>query len=228
MQSPSLLQVFERQTIAPLSVSHGPSPSAYPHSLSFVSHTRLMHVSLAASDVQLPSSVGLLCAGSLGTGWPFSSVGLHAWFCMLHHVNGPQSESMLQPASGMQVPSLLHAPERQTTPWFCFVQGPSSFRKPHLLSFVSQTELRQTSVAAGCVQVASSVGFACGGSLGIAVPFTSFGAQTWFEMLHQSPFAQSPSTLQPPAGWQRLFALHDCERQTTVWFAFAQGPSPFA
>jgi hypothetical protein len=46
-----------------------------------------------------------------------------------------------------------------------------------LSSASSQTALWQTSVAAGTLQLPSSVGFVCGASVGNGLPFASVGVQ---------------------------------------------------
>ena len=70
--------------------------------------------------------------------------------------------------------------------------------KPHLSSPVSQTPLWQTSAPARLVQVPSSVGFACGASVGSAVLLVSLGVQAWSVTLHQWPPVQSAPTLPAP------------------------------
>ena len=55
-------------------------------------------------------------------------------------------------------------PERHTLPASALVHGPVPLAKPHASSWVSQTPLTHTNVAAGSEHPPSSVGPACGGS----------------------------------------------------------------
>jgi hypothetical protein len=96
------------------------------------------------------------------------------------------------------------------------------------LSFVSQTPLWQTSVAAAAVHVPFRVGFACGGSDGTTVPFDNCGRHADMLSSHHCPVAQSASVTQPPGGMQVLFRPHAPERHTVPPFAIVHGPSPFA
>ena len=114
---PLSLHAPERHTIVPPSDSeHGPSPLAYPHLLSFGSHTPLWQTSAPAAAVHVPFSVGFVCGGSLGIAVPFGSCALHVLTLMSHHMSVAQSASVLQPVGGSQVPFTLHMPERHTTP----------------------------------------------------------------------------------------------------------------
>jgi hypothetical protein len=100
-----------------------------------------------------------------------------------------------------------------------------------LLSVVSHTALVQTRDAAPTVQVAFSTGFMCGGSLGMSVPLGSFAVHVCDVSSHQSPPAQSASTLHPPAGSHLPLVLHTPERHTVPPLPVGpevQGPSPLA
>jgi hypothetical protein len=82
---------------------------------------------MPAAAVQVPSRVGVMCGGSLGTGMPFASWGTHMCIVSLHQLPPAQSLSTLQPPAGAQSPLELHVPERHTTGPFIIVQGPSPF-----------------------------------------------------------------------------------------------------
>jgi hypothetical protein len=126
MQTPPVgLQSPERQTVAPFVAVQGPSPLAYPHSLSFVSHTPLVHTRVPAAAVHVPSSVGLVCAPSTGTAVPLASCPVQMCVVSSHQLPAVQSASTLQPPLGSHVPLVLHAPERQTVAPVTAVQGPS-------------------------------------------------------------------------------------------------------
>jgi hypothetical protein len=228
MFAPLVAHTVERQTVPPLTVVHGPSPFAKPHLLSFVSQTALVQVSVPAAGVHVPLSVGFACGGSFGTACPFASVGVQVCIASLHQVPALQSASTLQPPAFTQVPPTLHAPERHTVPPVPIVHGPSPLAYPHLLSLVSQTPLLQTSVPAAAVHVPSSVGFACGGSVGITVPLESCGVHACVLSSHQLPPVQSASTLHPLGGAHVPFMLHVPERHTTPPFVAVHGPSPLA
>jgi hypothetical protein len=196
-QAPLALHIPERHTVAPLATVQGPSPLAYPHLLSAVSHTPLVHTSVPAATVHVPLSVGLACGGSLGTAVAFGSFAVHVCVLSAHHWPAEQSASTLQPPAGSHVPFVLHAPERHTVPPLAIVHGPSPLAYPHLLSAVSHTPLEHTSVPAAAVHVPLSVGFVCGASLGTAVPFGSFAVQAFPLSLHQKPAEHCVSSVQP-------------------------------
>src|SRR6185312_3816092 len=115
-QVPSALHMPERQTVEPSSGVHGPSPSARPHSLSLLSQTPLAQVSIAAPLEQLPSSVGFMWGGSLGTGEPLASFGVHWCIDSSHQLPPLQSASTLQLPSGSHWPLALHMPLSQEAP----------------------------------------------------------------------------------------------------------------
>ncbi len=73
-----------------------------------------------------------------------------------------------------------------------------------------------------------SVGVACAESVGIAAPFASFGSHVFCDSLHQSPLAQSASTLHPPDFSHLPSLLQAPERHTVAPFAVVHGPSPSA
>jgi hypothetical protein len=125
--APVVAHSVERQTVAPLVASHGPSPFAKPHLSSFVSQAPLRQTSAPALVVHLPFSVGLACAASVGIAAPFASFGAHACVDTLHHVPVAQSPSTLQPPGAMQVPPVEHTPERQTSVAFDGVHEPPPF-----------------------------------------------------------------------------------------------------
>ena len=88
-----------------------------------------------------------------------------------------------------------------------------------------------TSAPAGPVHTPFSVGLVCPGSVGIRVPFASFGVHVCVLSMHQLPPTQSASTLQPPRGSHLPFVLHAPERHTTPplpELPAVHGPSPFA
>jgi hypothetical protein len=124
---PVVTQVAERQTVAPFMLVHGPSPLAYPQRLSVVSQTPLAHASAPAAAVHIPLSVGELCGGSVGTGIPFATAGVHACVVSLHQSPAGQSASTLHPPAGSHRPLVLHVSDRQTMLAFAAVQGPSPF-----------------------------------------------------------------------------------------------------
>jgi hypothetical protein len=128
----------------------------------------------------------------------------------------------------MQVRAALQSPERQTVAPLAALQGPSPFANPQELSVVSQTPLTQTSVAAVVAQVPSSVGLACGESVGIAPPLASFGVHVCEVSLHHLPPAQSASRLQLPAIRHFPLALQAPDRQIVAPFATVHGPSLLA
>jgi hypothetical protein len=113
---------------------------------------------------------------------------------------------------------------RHTVAALAELHGPLFTAYPHLLSLPSHTEEMQTKVAAGAVQTPFRVGPVWGASFGMLVPFVSLTLQVWLVSLHHWPAVQSPSTLQPPGGWHKRFALHDPERQTVAAFAGEHGP----
>ena len=117
--------MVERQTVAPSVAVHGPSPFAKPHSLSLVSQTPLVHTSIPAAALHVPSSVGLLCGASDGNALALGSVGRQAFMLTSHHLPMGQSASTLQPPMGSQKPLLLQTVERQTVPPVAPVHGPS-------------------------------------------------------------------------------------------------------
>jgi hypothetical protein len=127
MHVPSVLQSPERQTVVPFAAVHGPSPFAYPHSLSFVSHTALVQTSIPAPALQVPSTVGFMCGGSFGIACPFESVGLQNPADSSHHVPETHWLSIVHATVGVQVPLASQSPERQTTEPFSPVHGPSPF-----------------------------------------------------------------------------------------------------
>jgi hypothetical protein len=124
LDAPLVAQRPERHTLAPSAAVHGPTPVAKPHSSSFVSHTPLTHTKVAAASLQLPSSVGLVCGASVGSGVPFASRGKQAPIATLHHLPAAQSPSTLQPSPGWQRPFVLQLAERQTTAPLAAVHGP--------------------------------------------------------------------------------------------------------
>jgi hypothetical protein len=93
---------------------------------------------------------------------------------------------------------------------------------------VSHTALTHTRVPAATVHVPFRGGSVCVGSLGMAVPFASFGVQVCTFSLHQSPPVQSASTLQPPEGSHSPFLLQTPDRHTVPAVAGVHGPSPLA
>jgi hypothetical protein len=207
---------------------HGPSPFAYPHSLSEVSQTELWQTSVAAATVHVPFSVGFVWGGSVGTVVPFARRGVQVCALSLHQLPDEQSASTLQPPAGWQTPAMLHEPERQTVPPVRIVHGPSPLAKPQRLSAGSQTPLEHVRVPACSVHVPLRVGFVWGGSFATGCPLGAFGVQTCDVSLHQVPAKQSPSTLQPPAGLQVPLVLQEADWQTMPPLAIVQGPSPFA
>jgi hypothetical protein len=219
----------ERHTAAPPSPGvQGPSPLAYPHSLSFTSHTPLWHTSVAAGAVHVPVSVGLSCAASVGIGKPLANRDWHACMLSSHHSPVAQSASALQPPAASHVPDLLHTPDWQTVGPVATVQGPSPLAYPHSLFAASQTRLAHTSKPASAVHEPPSVGFVWLGSVGIAFPLASCAVHVCALSLHQLPAEQSASTLHPPEGWQREFVLQVPERQTVPALVAVHGPSPLA
>ena len=100
------------------------------------------------------------------------------------------------PTANPHLLSVSHTPERQTVPPFATVHGPSPLRSPHLLSAGSQTPLTQTTAPAAAVQTPFSVGL-WPGSLGIAVPFGSFGVHVLTDSSHQSAAGHWESSVQP-------------------------------
>jgi hypothetical protein len=92
--------------------------------LSPAEQTLLTQTRLAASDVHVPSSVGLVCGTSVGSAVPFVSSGVQAWLLSRHQLPVEQSASTLQPPAGSHVPFVLHAPERHTAPAVAVVHGP--------------------------------------------------------------------------------------------------------
>ena len=77
--------------------------------------------------VHMPFSVGFVCGPSVGTPPPFAIFGVQVCTLSSHQLPPEQSVSTLQLPAASQVPFELHAPERQTTPPFATVQGPSPF-----------------------------------------------------------------------------------------------------
>jgi hypothetical protein len=122
---PLVLHAPERHTMVPSLVVQGPSPLAYPHSLSFVSHTALAHTSAPAAAVHVPFNVGLVCAGSVATAVPFASFGVQVCVLSAHQSAATQSASTLHPPAGSHVPLVLHAAERHTVVPLATVHGPS-------------------------------------------------------------------------------------------------------
>ncbi len=127
-----------------------------------------------------------------------------------------------------EAPLVAQRPERHTLAASAAVHGPTPVAKPHSSSFVSHTPLTQTKAAAASVQVPSSFGLVWGSSVGSGVPFASRGKQAAIATLHHLPAAQSASTLQPSAGWQRPLALQVAERHTTAPLSAVHGPWPVA
>jgi hypothetical protein len=126
-------------------------------------------------------------------------------------------------------PGDAQSPERQTAlvPPSPGVHGPSPFRKPQALS-VSQTLLTHATAPAATVQVPSSVGLECPGSVGTGLPLATFGVHVCALSLQYWPLAQSASTAQPPAGSHVPLELQAPERHTVAPLAAVQGPPPFA
>jgi hypothetical protein len=122
---PLVAHTMDRHTLAPSAPVQGPSPFAYPHSLSFVSQTPLLQTSVPAAAVQTPFSVGFVCAVSVGMPTPFASWGVHSWAVSLHQLPEGQSESTLQPPVPWHTPPEPHMPERQTVVPSDAVHGPS-------------------------------------------------------------------------------------------------------
>jgi hypothetical protein len=146
---------------------------------------------------------------------------------MVHHCPPPQSASRLQPPAGRQVPSALHAPDRQRASALAVLQDPPPLAQPHALS-VSQTLLEQTSAAACAVHAPLNVGLEWRGSEGTAVPLASFAVQACVLIRHHSPPLQSESRLQPPATTQVPPALQAPDRQRESAVEALQEPSPSA
>jgi hypothetical protein len=123
---PATLQAAPgRQTVPEVSVVHGPSPVAKPHLLSVVSQTALTHATVPATKVQEPVRGGV-CPVTVGTGWPFTTLGAHVDAGVLQYWLVVQSASMLHPPAGMQTPALgLHTPDWQTVAPLTGVHGPS-------------------------------------------------------------------------------------------------------
>jgi hypothetical protein len=95
-----------------------------------VSHTPLTQVSAPTAVEHVPSSAGLVCAGSVGTLVPLASCGVHVCDVSSHQLPVGQSASTLQPPMGSHVPFELQVPDRHTTPPLPPVpgmQGPSPF-----------------------------------------------------------------------------------------------------
>jgi hypothetical protein len=132
----------------------------------------------------------------------------------------------LQAPAASQVPLALQTPERQTVAPVELVQGPSPFAYPHALPLSSQTPLWHTRAPAAAEQVPFSVGFVCGPSVGIAVPFASVAVQVCIDSSHHCSAAQSASTSQLPAAMHVPFALQTPERQTVAPVELVHGPSP--
>jgi hypothetical protein len=119
-----------------------------------LSQTPLTQTSLPTASVQVPSSVGDMCAPSFGSATPLATCGAQVWLVSLHQLPALQSASTSQPPIGSQTPEVLHAPERQTTVAVPAVHGPSPGFRPHLPSG-SQTFARQTAAGEPGVQVPS-------------------------------------------------------------------------
>ena len=124
-----------------------------------------------------------------------------------------------------EAPVIEHRPERHTVWAVSVVHGPTPLPSPHSSSLVSHTPLEHTRVAASSVQVPSRDGFACGVSVGMAMPLSRVGKQALLVSLHQLPVAQSASTLQPSAGKHTPPSeLHLAERHTVVPSSAVHGP----
>ena len=78
-----------------------------------MSQTPATHTSVAASTVQVPSSVGDVWVASDGMEVPFGSLSAHVCAASLHHLPPVQSVSRSQPPDGMHLPSRLHVLLRQ-------------------------------------------------------------------------------------------------------------------
>ena len=81
---PLTLQAPDRQTVPPLAAVQGPSPLAYPHSLSEVSQTPDVHTEVPADAVQTPVSGGVW-PEIVGMGVPFASLGAHPFVMVLQN-----------------------------------------------------------------------------------------------------------------------------------------------
>jgi hypothetical protein len=90
-----------------------------------VLHTPLWHTRIAAGTEHVPSSVGSVCAGSVGRGAPLLRKVVHAAMLSLHQPPGQSVSALQVPAAGRQRPSVLHAPERHTVAAVICVQVPS-------------------------------------------------------------------------------------------------------
>ena len=66
--------------------------------------------------MHVPFKVGFVCGGSVGTAPPLAIFGVQVWVLSSHQLPPEQSASTSQPPAGSQVPLVLQAPERQTTP----------------------------------------------------------------------------------------------------------------
>src|SRR6186713_557446 len=95
-----------------------------PHLSSPVSQTPLWQTSAEARLVHVPSSVGFVCAASVGIAVLLASLGVQAWSVSLHQWPPVQSASTLQPPAGWQRWFELHAPERHTVAALFAVHGP--------------------------------------------------------------------------------------------------------
>ena len=162
-------------------------PLVMPQALSRASHAPELQTKAPAAWVQFPSSLGLVCPGSLATGAPLAARGLQVRVEMLHQLLAPQSASTSQPVGvAPHLPVALHCPVRQSCAALAAVQGPWPSGKPHLpsvlkqsaarhcaslpvthalpflmpqrASVVSHAPVRHVSAAASCVQVPSSLG----------------------------------------------------------------------
>ena len=151
-QTPELLQEPERQTVAALPCVHGPVPSANPHALSLVSHTPETQINVAAAIEHLPSSTGEVCAGSVGSGRSFGSLGLHVAVESLHQPP-LQSLSLAHAPAARHVPAALHNPLLHTVAALVEVQVPAPLLRPQEPS-TSHTALWHAAAAVPAVQAA--------------------------------------------------------------------------
>ena len=97
---PLALHAPLRHTVGPVATVHGPSPSAKPHSLSFVSHTPAAQTSVPAAAVHVAFSVGFVCGGSFGMFCPFASLGVQTCVVSSHQLPPVRSASTSQPPAG--------------------------------------------------------------------------------------------------------------------------------
>lgn len=94
---------------------HCPSPGAYPHALSTVSHTSDAQTAAAAAVEQVPVSAGEWWL-TVGMPTPFAMRGTQVNDSVLHHcVATVQSESAPHPPAGTQIPpAMSHVPLEQS------------------------------------------------------------------------------------------------------------------